>query len=105
MLDGLRLDYEQLRAVAADVRQRMADSQAVISTVRRETASIRPLWAGAARAAFDQAFEHYEREVQHVPRMLEQVAQALTDTAQLVQQAEQRAKGGINQAIQNDTAG
>ena len=101
---NIKLNYEQLRAVAAEVRQRAAESQSAMTIVQREVTALRALWAGAARGAFDQAFAQFEKEVRHVPNLLIQVAQALTETAQIVQQAELQAKNGIVHSIVDDTS-
>ncbi len=104
-MSQIRLNYDEMTAVAADISGCADKARAAIHAIEQAAGELTPLWQGKARAAFDPAFAACLKEVSHVPLMLDQIGAALHGTARTIRQAEQRARDGIETTVVADTVG
>jgi len=52
----IRLSYDEMRAVAGDVKTQAERSRQVIATLQRDVQQFLPTWEGDARVAFEAAY-------------------------------------------------
>jgi WXG100 family type VII secretion target len=103
-LNGVRMTYAQLTAVANEMRQQAEITRTAITALNSDVTALRPTWDGACRKAFDTCFDLFAKEVQHVPKMLDEIGKSLDNTATLIKQGDADAKTAVNTTIVSDTA-
>ena len=102
-MSEIRLNYEEMSAVAGDVGRCAEDMRASVQRLQRAVGQLTQSWSGRARAAFDNDYAACSREMSHFPAMLDQIQIALNSTARAIRAAEQRAVAEIGQTVSNDT--
>jgi WXG100 family type VII secretion target len=101
-MNTLRINYDQMRAIAADVARCAADAREALAVLRAEHTALKPTWDGRARLAFDAAEAHCNTELAVFAPMLDQIHQALLQTAERIQTSEAAAQAQIAEIVSAD---
>jgi len=100
----INLNYQQMRAVANDIRAQAEQAHNVIASLQRGVNRLMPTWEGASQVAFQSAYQICQKDLDRVPLMLEQISQTLTQIAAQIEQAEQQVQTSIHTTITADDA-
>jgi WXG100 family type VII secretion target len=102
MAGEIRINYQEMRAVASDFQQQSESAQQIIQSLNSRTQQLMAGWEGVAEQAFMQELDSCNQRLRRVPEMLQQISQALRNTANRIEQAEEEARRGMSSTITAD---
>jgi WXG100 family type VII secretion target len=95
----LGIDYDEMRAVAREFDARAGEAQRIITQAGTSTATLLDGWDGAASDEFAAQSRSCRARMSRIPGMLQHIAGALRTTADIVQDAENRARWELQQRL------
>lgn len=95
----IRINYQDMRAVASDFQRQSESTQQILSTLNSRANQLIANWDGVAEQAFMQKLQECQQRMNRVPEMLMQISQSLNQTANRIEAAEQEAASGIRSGI------
>ena len=98
----IRMNYEEMRAAAGDIRTQAQRARDVVAELEGDVRRLLPTWEGASKDAFQSVYALCQSELERVPQMLDQVSQALARTADRIEQAEQQAGSDMQSTVTAD---
>lgn len=88
----LGIDYDEMRAVAREFDARAGEAERIIDRAGANTVALLDNWDGFASDEFDAQAQSCRARMSRIPGMLQRIAGALRTTADIVQDAENRAR-------------
>lgn len=103
-MSEIRINYQEMRAVAGDFQGQGESVQQILSTLDNRANQLMTSWEGVAEQAFMQELDSCRQRLRRVPEMLAQISQALRQTADRIEQAEMEASRSMASTITADNA-
>lgn len=101
-MSEIRINYEEMRAVATDFQSQAEATQQIIDTLNSRAEQLMTGWEGVAENSFMQELDSCRGRLVRVPDMLTQISQALRNTADRIEAAEQEAARAMPTTITAD---
>lgn len=95
----LGIDYDEMRAVAREFDARAGDAERIIVQAGSNAAVVLEDWDGMASDEYDAQSQSCRARMSRIPGMLQRIAAALRTTADIVQDAENRARWELEQRL------
>jgi WXG100 family type VII secretion target len=90
-MSEIRMNYEEMRAVASDFQSQSEATQQIINTLNSRAEQLMSTWEGISEQSFMQELDSCRQRLNRVPEMLSQIGQALRQAADRIEAAEQEA--------------
>ncbi len=94
----IRINYDEMRAAAADFDQQAETAEQLVLTLSQRTDQLVSSWDGSAQRAFIEDMAACRNFLGRVPELLKQIAHTLRTTADNIETAEQ---ASINELSKN----
>jgi WXG100 family type VII secretion target len=95
----LGIDYDEMRAVAREFDARAGEAEHIITQAGASAGTVLDGWDGAASDEFEAQSRSCRARMSRIPGMLQRIAGALRTTADIVQDAENRARWELEQRL------
>lgn len=95
----LGIDYDEMRAVAREFERGAAGATDVLTQTGQATQAALDAWDGVASDEFGAQAQSCAARAAPLPGMLSRIAGILRDTADMVQEAEERARREIDERL------
>ena len=101
-MNEIRINYEEMRAVAGDFNAQSDATKQIISTLNTRAEQLMAGWEGVAEKSFMQELNSCRQRLGRVPDMLTQISHALRNTARRIEAAEREAARAMPRTITAD---